>query len=95
MITDIDQTFRRCFPVAGVTLLGLYVDSLDVMGVAGELAVHHIGAVADGLGMAFGAIPRLAEGRVPRNRFVQMAGVARLIIGVAVGKTMLMAVCAP
>jgi len=61
------------------------------MGVAGELAVHDIGAVADGLGMAFRAIPRLAEARMPRHRLVLMTAAARLLIGMAVGETMFMA----
>ena len=89
-MTDIDQPFSGRFPVAGIALPGIDADPLDMMGVAGELTVHHIGAVAYGLGMAFCAIPRLAEGRMPRHRFVQVAAVARLFSGMAVGKAMFM-----
>ncbi|HEY3308435.1 MAG TPA: hypothetical protein VGJ93_08265 [Desulfuromonadaceae bacterium] len=59
------------------------------MGVAAKLAVHNIGTFADGLGMAFRAVTLKTEDRMPWNRFVEMAGIARLLVGMAVGETTL------
>src|SRR6185369_7135521 len=91
MITDIDQAFRGCFPMAGVAMLVIHLDTLNMVGIGFHLS-HDVHSSADRTGMAFGAVTRQTKGSMFRNRLaVFMTAVAVLLFGMTLGKTVLMA----
>ncbi len=93
MICRIDQTYRCGFPVTGITLLVRKTDALNMVRIAGHLT-HNVYSPIDRPVVAFYAVSRKTEGRMPRYRLVHVACVANKTRGMAVGKLMVMTLSA-